>query len=63
MKTPQCNRAFAEMLASSVERYERECGKAWESLRQPRLHQRNVDSAFIVAIFLAAVAVILCCVR
>lgn len=89
MKTPQCNRAFAEVLAASVERKEREHIsqniddlnllaswrlQSWERdwgemrfrdqpLRQPRLHQKGVDSAFIVAIFLATIALILCCVR
>lgn len=32
-------------------------------LGEPRLHQRNIDSAFIVAIFLATVALLLCAVR
>lgn len=69
MNPPKCNRAFAEMLAASVERkeqFERDWGEMrfrQQPLRQPRLYQRNIDSAFIVAIFLAAVILILCAVR
>lgn len=81
MKTPQCNRAFAEMLAASVEHKDKidyqdtkrmtfAAARDWGEMRfrqqpqrQPRLHQRNIDSAFIVAVFLIAVILILCAVR